>query len=240
MKPTEIQLAGPRKVIAEAIERIRPTHIVGVDEVGYGACAGPLVIGAVYVPVDWKPPEGLTDSKLLSETEIGHLAKAFQTEMVKAVETDNQVHWCLISFDHETIDRHGLGRTRTRGLLDAAERSIERCKNVAKGKPLAFVDGNLEIEGAVSVPKADYLVPAVSMAAVMAKFARDTWMRHIATTYPGYGFENHKGYDTAAHRTALQKLGPCAIHRKSNRTVESFTPKSNPLTEMLMNGDFDD
>jgi ribonuclease HII len=226
-----------QQIVANAIEREKPTHIVGVDEVGYGACAGPLVIGAVYVPVDWKSPAGLTDSKMMSDPEIERLANLFGA----AAEKSTDLHFSLWRAASDTIDEEGLGRARTRLLRQAVESTVSLCQDSTSGKVLAFADGNLDIEGSVSVVKADFVIPAVSMAAVMAKYDRDAFMmREMETLYPGYGFRSHVGYDVPEHRAALQKLGPCAIHRKSNATVRSHVKLSNPLTDMLMNGDFDD
>lgn len=237
---TAEKAAELRQRVAEVIARAQPTHIIGVDEVGYGACAGPLVIGAVCVPVDWKAPEGLTDSKMITDDRvIARLSNVFGVEVEKS--KDGHVFWSLYWSHNDEIDRNGLGRTRAASIREAVENLSSRCKNVLGGKPLVFVDGNLNIDDAVSIPKADFLVPAVSMAAVMAKHARDIYMsKEMETAYPGYGFKNHVGYDVPEHRAALQKLGPCAIHRRSNNTVASHTQKSNPLTEMLLNGDFDD
>jgi ribonuclease HII len=206
-----------RARIAAAIERENPTHIIGVDEVGYGACAGPLVIGAVCVPRDWKAPEWLTDSKLLSAKQIGALASEFKASG----------EWCSILFCHsDEIDQCGLGRLRKIGLEAEAENAMTMCEAFSNdNRPLAFVDGNIAMGGALSFPKADLLVPACSMASVIAKHARDLWMIEAAKKYPGYGFDQSMGYDTPQHREALGRLGLCPIHRRSNRTVTSAERK---------------
>jgi ribonuclease HII len=214
----------PRKVAeykARAEELIRersPDYLIGVDEVGYGPIAGPVVIGAVGVPVDWTPPTGLTDSKNLSRRQIITLAGAFYDEVLSR---GIGIKYALFWGDSEEIDRDGLGKVR-KGLLQSGVEYIR--STYLETEPfttLAIVDGNLNIPNAVSIPKADLVCPVVSMAAVLAKCARDTWMINVAAKkYPGYGFEESVGYDTLEHRKAIKALGPCPIHRMSTRTLK--------------------
>ena len=86
----------------------------------------------------------------------------------------------------------------------------------AVGKVLVVVDGNLPLQGVgVSLPKADALIPAVSIASIIGKVSRDSYMDRMDGEYPGYGFAKHNGYGVPAHRDALQRLGVCPIHRRS-------------------------
>ncbi len=229
------KLAELKQRFEEAVRKTNPESLIGVDEVGFGSVCGPMVIAGVGVPVGWKPPQGLTDSKLLSPGQIERLATRFLTD----VSANPELTCFLVWFDNETIDRRGLGVCRNEGLVQAAEHV--RAKYPKGKRVLSIVDGNLNLPGSVSIPKADLIVPAVSMASVVAKHSRDTWMKTVADKkYPGFGFASHVGYDTASHRDALRKLGPCAIHRRSNRTVQSFLNQSSDLFDLAMSGELDD
>lgn len=215
-----------RQQYAEMLNEVQPTHIVGVDEVGFGAMAGPCTIGGVGVPVRWMPPVGLTDSKLLTARERNRLSSIFL-----AISDPEIVHG-IYDYSSEEIDRRGLGKCRTEGLVRAVTDILEKLPKDAN--VLAIVDGNLRLPNSRSIPKADVVVPVVSMASVLAKVSRDTWMTEVDAQYPGYRFGNHKGYDTKDHREALVRLGPCPIHRRSNATViRSSKPPQEDITSLL-------
>lgn len=223
------------RLAAEKLLETDHTHVAGADEVGFGSCAGPLIIGGVGVPFGWKPPKDLTDSKKLSSRQIERLATDFLTE----ASTNPELACCVVWFDSATIDERGLGRCRSDGLITAIEKVKSKYPDLSR--VLGITDGNLTLFGSKSIPKADKFVPAVSMAAVVAKHSHDQWMRKVAAKeYPGYGFEDHVGYDTAKHRAALEKLGPCAIHRKSNSTIQKYLKaEASDLFDLAMSGDLD-
>lgn len=219
---TPEKLEALRKIAADGIELANPTHLIGLDEVGFGAIAGPLVIGAVGVPVGWKGLTGLTDSKELSGKQIAKLAGEFFALAAGSPE----FVWALMWSSSKEIDENRLGACRRRSFVDGIQKVADQYPPTHR--VLAIVDGNLNIPRSLSVPKADLILPVVSMASVIAKYARDEWMRKIAETYPGYGFEQHVGYDTELHRAALNKLGACEIHRQSTRTIRDLTPAVPP------------
>ena len=180
---------------------------LGVDEVGRGCWAGPLVAGAVVLG---PAIEGLTDSKLLSaakrqayDSMIRERALAFGLGWVEAPEVDE------------------LGLTAAVSL--AMRRAVEQIEIVFDE---IIIDGNynfLAHDGrARTIIKADLTVPAVSAASIIAKVARDNWMAEAARRYPGYGFERHVGYGTSQHRQALQTLGICYLHRRSFKPIQAF------------------
>ena len=180
---------------------------------GFGAIAGPCTLGGVGVPSTWVHPRGLTDSKLLSAKERDRLAEVFTKES----KTHPEIVSFLCSYSSEEIDARGLGKCRSEGLTRSV---LEVSKQLpTDAKILAVVDGNLNLPHSRSIPKADLIVPAVSMASVLAKVSRDAWMTAIDGEYPGYDFKSHKGYETSLHYERLLKLGPCPIHRKSTSTV---------------------
>ncbi len=194
-------------------------YIVGSDEVGYGAWAGPLTVCAVLVSRDWPGASLVRDSKALTPARRESIFKKVTPTVV----------WELINVDSEEIDKHGVYNV----LLQAHQRAIQGA--IAKhealgcvGKTVAIVDGNLDIPGAISLPKADALVPAVSAASILAKVTRDRHMTEMNTKYPGYSFAQHYGYGVPAHVEALQKLGVCPIHRRSYAPIAELIRDQAP------------
>jgi len=115
-----------------------------------------------------------------------------------------------------------MGRTKQIGNLipNSQKEDLDPVSNLER-KPFLFLDGNYKlkltnpIEGYLSIPKGDDLVPSISAASILAKTFRDEYMEKMDSKYPGYGFAKHKGYGTEEHREALRKLGISPIHRLS-------------------------
>lgn len=128
--------------------------------------------------------------------------------------------WHKIGFCHaEEVDRLGV-YAALYGLHGGLMReALESARALGGAEPLGIVDGDVAIEGCHHLPKADLLVPAVSMASVLGKLARDEHMAEMDMKYPGYGFASHVGYGTPPHQEALRRLGPCPIHRRSYRPI---------------------
>ena len=176
-------------------------HVAGVDEVGRGPLAGPVVAAAVVLDPE-QPIEGLRDSKELSATEREELDERIRKRAFA---------WALGRADVAEIDRINI----LRASLVAMRRAV-----VALGANvrLAYVDGNIAPAlpcPAVAVVGGDATVPSISAASIVAKVARDAEMRAAAEDYPDYGFERHKGYATPTHLAALQRFGPTPLHRRS-------------------------
>lgn len=181
--------------------------VVGIDEVGRGCWAGPLVAGAVVLD---KPIPGLRDSKKLSKKQREILAPLIH-EQALAV----GIGWVT----PEELDASGI----TTAVKVAIERALAELRsNYGEEREMfdaVIIDGNInylpEEPLAEAVIKADDTVPAVSAASIVAKVARDQYMEHIALEYPAYGFEKHVGYGTAAHIAALGEYGVTMLHRQS-------------------------
>lgn len=191
--------------------------IVGLDEVGRGCWAGPLVAAAVLLE---NPIDGLRDSKKLSKKKRESLALQIQNE-AKAY----GVGWVTPG----EIDQMGL----TKAVRLAMLRAMKRLHESEALYDEIIIDGNLNffegVEGLktaniAAVIRADDTVPAVSAASILAKVERDNYMAKQAEVYPGYGFEKHVGYGTALHITALKANGITQIHRKSFKPIRSFLP----------------
>jgi len=175
--------------------------VAGVDEAGRGPLAGPVVAAAVILSAD-DPIEGLADSKRLAAARREQLAGEIRARALA---------WCVASAGPGEIDRinilqaslvamaravRGLGTSPSLVMVDGAHRPVLACACCA------VVDG-------------DDLVPQIAAASILAKVTRDAEMQRLAAQYPGYGFEQHKGYPTRAHLQALERLGPTPVHRRS-------------------------
>lgn len=211
-----------KKTGVAAIDNTDAFYIRGSDECGYGAWAGPLVVCAAIVPREWSGNNDVTDSKVLTE-------KARQDLAVKYMKT---VTWAIVSVKPTEIDAVGVWRAlhaAHRKALDDVLKKHE--EDGCVGGLLTVVDGNLEIEGAIALPKADLLVPAVSIASILGKVARDKFMEKEAERFPGYNFAKNKGYGTPDHQEGLVKLGVCEIHRKSYAPVARLVKKQEVMDQ---------
>ena len=182
--------------------------IAGVDEVGRGPLAGPVVAAAVILDPK-RPIEGLADSKALSEKKREELAVLIR---------ERAVAWALGRAENEEID--------TINILQASLLAMRRAVLALRPPPeFALIDGNRCPElpcPADAIIKGDATVAVISAASILAKVSRDREMVELDEQYPGYGFAGHKGYPTKAHILALSKLGVTPIHRRSFGPVKKY------------------
>ncbi len=178
-----------------------PGLVAGVDEVGRGPLAGPVVAAAVILD-ELKPVPGLRDSKALTALRRERL---FDQIMARALCVS------IAQASAEEIDRLNI----LQATLLAMQRAVERLRLPPNR---VLVDGNrvpvLKMP-ALAIVKGDAQVPVISAASIVAKVHRDRLCLDLHERFPGYGFDAHKGYPTAAHLQALQTHGPCAEHRHS-------------------------
>ncbi len=167
----------------------------GIDEAGRGPLAGPLTIAGVILH---RPISGLNDSKKLSEKK--------RESLFDEIIAHSTYH--IARFDAQMIDEHGLSYCLASGLREIMG---------ILGEADYLYDGNstFGVNGLKTLVKADATVPEVSAASILAKVSRDREMVELATLYPQYGFEGHKGYGSASHIEAIRQYGHCEIHRKS-------------------------
>lgn len=222
---------GARKVFYVAYDRknvVRVPHktiernllasgydlIVGVDEVGMGCLAGPVVVCAISVFPEFystKHPRlaGMRDSKLLSPTQRARLA--IELESVPGLV------WRIALCEPAEIDRINIYQASRVAMRHAVS------KLPLLGNPIVLVDGNKRIQDfnlpQMPIVKGDKTIWAIAAASVLAKVYRDALMERYARAYPVYGFEVHKGYATKMHREVIMAHGPCPIHRRSFRGV---------------------
>jgi len=182
-----------------------PRLLAGVDEVGRGPLAGPVVAAAVILDPA-RPIAGLKDSKQLSERRREALAGEIR---------DTALAWALGRAEVEEIDAVNI----LQASLLAMQRAVA---GLALAPQLVLVDGNHCPRfacAAQAVVKGDSLVPAISAASILAKVSRDREMQELDAHYPGYGLAQHKGYPSKAHLAALQTLGASPVHRRSYAPV---------------------
>jgi len=187
--------------------------IAGVDEVGRGALAGPVVAAAVILPEDFDH-EDLADSKALTPEKRKALYEIIVREALS---------WAVGEASHAEVD--------ALGILQASLLAMSRAVMGLNLTPeLLLVDGRFCLPGWSGPQRAvvdgDALCPSVAAASIVAKVARDRLMEEICPTYPVYGFSRHKGYGTREHLEALKLYGPCPIHRRTFRPVSSLARPS--------------
>ncbi len=183
-----------------------------MDEAGRGPLAGPVVIGAVILDPDARTEnglDGLDDSKALSRSRRECLLNSLRACAKISISVIEPVE----------IDRLNILQASLTGMSRAAREL---------GADYALIDGNrtpnqLHCDGE-AVVRGDSLSLAIAAASIVAKVTRDRLMIEADERYPGYGFAQHKGYPTRAHMEALDRLGPCPIHRRS------FAPVRNRLS----------
>ena len=191
--------------------------ILGVDEVGRGPLAGPLVVGAVILPEaekDWFCE--LKDSKKLTAKKRERLSGLILAEAAVGLGWVSNVE----------LDALGISEA----LRLATRRAVKMVQGLKVSFSQIVIDGKVNflkdtpLEKYVStVVKADDLIKEVSAASIVAKVARDKYMVDLAVKYPEYGFEKHVGYGTLAHRKAIEKFGVCPEHRRSFEPCKSLT-----------------
>ena len=208
--------------------------ILGIDEVGRGPLAGPLVVGAVILPEN--KPEWvfeLKDSKKLSVKK-----RELLNELILKEAVATGLGWVF----PEELDNVGIAEA----LRLATRRAVKSVQGLHASFSQIVIDGkvNFLAETALgryvsTMPKADNLVKEVSAASIIAKVARDHYMYDVGLKFPGYGFEKHVGYGTAAHLRAIRELGICKEHRKSFEPIKSmvgFEPKKNVVKNTTVIG----
>jgi ribonuclease HII len=195
-----------------------PAPLIGVDEVGRGCLAGPVMAGACVLPSDYVErfaSLGVTDSKLLSASRREELAQVLSAECVFA----------LGSASAEEIDQINILQA-TFLAMRRALKDLDAKLGISASQGHVLVDGHQLIPGVLRQQscfvKGDLRVLPIAAASILAKVARDRLMAEANARYPGYGFEKHKGYASAEHRRVIQELGPCALHRKTFGGVREY------------------
>lgn len=199
--------------------------ILGIDEVGRGSWAGPLVVGAVILGE--AKIDGLTDSKKLSKKRREQLDLE-----IRAKAQGLGLGWV----DATILDKIGLSAA----LSLATKRAVEQIKSpyheIIIDGTVNFLADTKKGQFVTTLKKADLLIPAVSAASIIAKVARDNFMVQQDAIFPEYNFKNNVGYGTAFHRRAIEKFGVTSLHRLSFAPLQKYqknsskVPKNNKIT----------
>ena len=212
--------------------------ILGIDEVGRGPWAGPLVVGAVIL--GGAEIDGLDDSKKLTKKR----REALDVEI-----REKAAAWALGWVSAQELDDIGMSEA----LRLATRRAVEQVQAQCRQQNLAFseiiIDGKVNFlrgtaleKFAMTMPKADGLIPSVSAASIVAKVARDQFMAEQDAVYPGYGFASNAGYGVAKHRAAIERLGVTPLHRLSFAPLAKYAdnkakPRAVPQKTVVQSGE---
>lgn len=185
-------------------------YIAGVDEVGRGPLAGPVVAAAVIMPKGFYI-EGITDSKKLSEKKRNEFEKLI---------IENAISIGISFMSEKVIDEINIYEASRKAMIDA----ISKLNPIPE---IVLVDAMpLDIEVKTeSIIKGDEKSFMIACASIVAKQTRDRFMDELALKYPEYGFEKHKGYPTKYHKEALKKYGVLDIHRRTYKPVQEILEK---------------
>jgi ribonuclease HII len=219
----------PHKTLERKLFSEGYRFVIGIDEVGMGCLAGPVVVCAVlfdkiFFAKSHKKLHWLRDSKLLSPQQ----REKFVSELNKERGLKFQIARCL----PRTIDKINIYQAARlamkraiRKLVNGSRFTVHRKKSISlktencRLKTIVLVDGKNPIEGLklpqMAIVKGDRKIFSIACASLIAKVTRDKIMKSYAKKFPNYGFEKHKGYGTKFHQAQLAALGPCKIHRRS-------------------------
>lgn len=195
--------------------------VIGVDEVGTGAWAGPVHVAAVCASGAWSPSPQVRDSKRFSSREHRELM------LGRHVLADTSVEWHVVA-DASAQHLDEVGAIVAWCAL--VSRVVAQCRQIVGDDALVVVDGSAKGERSwrkslgrhVFLPHADDVVPAVAAASMLAKVERDRAMQLLELQHPGYGFSQHVGYGTMGHVQALIERGLSPVHRRSVRPIRRF------------------
>jgi ribonuclease HII len=204
----------------------RPRLVAGIDEAGRGPLAGPVVVAAVVFAPGRTPVNGLDDSKQLS---------AERREALYPRIVERALAWHVVFIEVDEIDRINIFQATLLGMRRALQGVLPVATDA--GTLLARIDGNVVPPGlpcaAEAIVGGDASDRAIMAASILAKVARDRHMRELHQRWPEYGFDEHKGYATPAHRSALARFGPCPAHRRSFAPVRELLQGPDLFAECL-------
>lgn len=198
------------------------SRICGIDEVGRGPLAGPVVAAAVLINAelfkDLSGFKGINDSKKLS-------AKRREKWYEILTERKN-IKWGIGIISEKIIDEVNILEATKLAMAEALKKMIRQS---AEQPDFILIDGNFILENIDLNQKAviggDAKVVSIAAASIIAKVTRDRMMQKFHEDYPEYGFDKHKGYGTRLHCEMIKKYGPCAIHRRSFEPIKSLTKR---------------
>lgn len=189
--------------IEESLWKKGLEHVCGLDEVGRGCFAGPVVVGAVLFSKGSKIPEGIADSKLL---------KPIQREKLSDAIKECAAGWAIGEINVGVINKVGIGKATQMAFRKAIKSLNQNPDHILID---AFYIKHLNRRKQQAIKDGDKISISIAAASIIAKVYRDNLMSKLDDQYPNYGFYKHKGYGTKLHREAIKRYGLCSIHRKS-------------------------
>lgn len=211
-----------------SLMRERSCFVIGIDEVGRGPLAGPVVAAAVhYKDARFRIPEELEkefalirDSKKLSEKQ--------REKIFEIIEKHFEIGIGIVSA--ETIDRINILQATFLAMKSALSQLLKKLPREAQEECILLIDGNQLLPNCSyaqeTITGGDGIVKSIAAASIIAKVTRDRMIALYENEYPGYGFMSHKGYGTKVHMDALRRFGPCPIHRMSFKPVLLALPEN--------------
>jgi ribonuclease HII len=197
------------------------TLVAGVDEAGRGPLAGPVVAAAVILPATWA--NGGFDARLVDLNDSKQLTEAQRENFFKILTTHPDLRYAIAIVDAATIDRINILQATHRAMNKALAQLHPQPQHVlVDGRPVKSMP-----LPQTALVKGDSRSYSIAAASVLAKVTRDRMMSDYDTKHPGYGFAVHKGYGVPQHLAAIEKLGPCPIHRMT------FAPLKQKQAELL-------
>ena len=197
------------------------TLVAGVDEAGRGPLAGPVVAAAVILPATWA--NGSFDERLIDLNDSKQLTEAQRENFFQIITTHPDLRYAIAIVDAATIDRINILQATHRAMNEALAQLQPQPQHVlVDGRPVKSMT-----LPQTALVKGDSRSYSIAAASVLAKVTRDRLMLEFDKQFPGYGFAIHKGYGVPQHLAAIEKLGPCPIHRMS------FAPLKQKQAELL-------
>jgi ribonuclease HII len=193
--------------------------VIGIDEVGRGAFAGPLVVGAVCFPPYFAKTISVKNSRfqILSEVNDSKLLSPNKREMLARHIQQSALASVVVEISVKIINQHGINRANQIGFRKAVARILQK---VSPQRAFLLVDGfharyikGIGLGNQQAIIKGDQKVFSIAAASIIAKVHRDSIMLKLHKQYPKYNFRLHKGYGTKLHRQCIQKYGLSEIHR---------------------------
>ncbi|ALS78266.1 ribonuclease HII [Planococcus kocurii] len=200
-------------VFDDVFRKSKADLVAGIDEAGRGPLAGPVVTAAVILPEDCSSLVGLDDSKQLSKVKRDQFA-----EIIKTIAISYSVH----VQSPEEIDRLNIYQA-TKSSMTQAALALSPSPHIVLADAM-MLKLPMPCE---SIIKGDAKSLSIAAASILAKTGRDALMAEYALQYPQYGFEKHSGYGTKDHIAALEKYGPCKIHRSTFEPIKSLLTKKS-------------
>lgn len=204
--------------------------IIGIDEAGYGAIAGPLVVAATAYEKDEDQPFRTVGRQTLWVQDSKKVRAEFFPHLDACVRDSAQAYE-IHEFTPQEVDRvGGPYEAKVKGLALVARRMVERLhvSNSETREASIIVDGHIELDLPLpyqAIPKADQLIWQVGAASILAKYRQLLAMEEAHENYSRYAFKHNKGYPTPDHLERLKKYGPCRHHRRSTRALTPWCKK---------------